>query len=59
MSNHPEYLGDGVYVTYDGDNVELRLNRHDEPVVVYLEPFVMEKLIAYYRRVSPEKGQRP
>jgi len=43
MSNQPEYLGDGVYATYDGWYVELRLSRHDVPFAVALEPPVMEK----------------
>jgi hypothetical protein len=59
MSNQPEYLGDGVYATYDGWYVELRLSRHDVPFAVALEPPVMEKLIAYYRRVATGKAQRP
>jgi hypothetical protein len=48
---NPEYLGDAVYATTDGYSIELRLNGHNEPVVIYLEPAVMEKLIAYYRKV--------
>lgn len=48
----PEYLGDGVYATTDGYSVELRLNSHNDPVVVYLEPAVIEKLMAYYRRLK-------
>jgi hypothetical protein len=59
MSNQPVYLGDGVYATFDGWYVELRLSRHDVPFAVALEPPVMEKLIAYYRQVSNRKPQRP
>jgi len=51
--NPPEYLGDGVYATTDGYAIEIRLNSHNDPVVVYLEPAVMEKLIAYYQQSKP------
>ena len=48
----PVYLGDGVYATSDGWNIELRLNAHTDPVAVYLEPEVMQKLIDYHRALQ-------
>jgi hypothetical protein len=51
----PEYLGDGVYVTHDGWHLELRLNAHTDPVVVYLEPIVMDRLLLYYRKFFNKK----
>ena len=32
---------------HDGNGIELRLNSHDAPAVVYLEPEVLEALIAW------------
>jgi hypothetical protein len=46
---NPVYLGDAVYAQYDGNGVELRLNRHDAPVAVYLEPEVLSALIAFWK----------
>lgn len=53
--NRPEYIGDGVYVTFDGWHLELRLNSHTDPVLVYLEPCVMDRLVLYYCKVLDEK----
>lgn len=36
--NNPTYLGDAVYAAFDGFGIELRLNDHRGPCVVYLEP---------------------
>lgn len=42
------YLGDGVYVKFDGYGIELRANNHETPTdVIYLEPFVLENLIKF------------
>lgn len=48
---HPEYLGDGVYATFDGYNICLSLGSHDDEPVVYLDPSVMKALQAYARKV--------
>jgi len=56
----PEYLGDGVMVSHDGWHIELSLDGIPGSTI-YLEPIVMDKLIAYYRRVTtkPEAGDEP
>jgi len=49
MNNTDEkqmYLGDGVYASYDGYQIWLAANHHDNKVVA-LEPHVMNMLIAY------------
>jgi hypothetical protein len=38
------HLGDGVYATYDGYGIELRVNDHRSPQVAYLEPQVVHAL---------------
>ena len=53
MSNHHEYLGDGVYASFDGYNVCLSLGSHDNDPVIYLDPVTLKALI-YYARKVPE-----
>lgn len=50
----PEYLGDGVYASFDGDHIWLAVNHHKN-IVVALEPNVMEALEAYARKVERAK----
>ncbi len=55
----PRYLGDGVYATYDGYQIELRLNDHREQPVIYLDPDVMKALVGYaatIERIRKEAG---
>lgn len=47
----PVYLGDGVYASYDGYHIELRLSDAKSPPVIYLDPTVMKMLNIYYDRV--------
>lgn len=45
------YLGDGVYASFDGYQIWLAANHHENKVVA-LEPAVMRALIAYQARVD-------
>jgi hypothetical protein len=48
---HQSYLGDGVYVEFDGYGIMLKANDHRNPTdKVYLEPDVMKRLILFYER---------
>jgi hypothetical protein len=47
----PVYLGDGVYASFDGYQVWLAANHHENKVVA-LEYSVMVNLIRYARRVG-------
>lgn len=38
------HLGDGVYATFDGYGLELRVNSHRSPQVTYLEPSVVHAM---------------
>ncbi len=50
-----EYLGDGVYVSFDGFQFWLA-NGHHENKVIALEPGVLDALIRYAERtLSPAK----
>lgn len=53
----PEYLGDAVYASFDGYHIELRLNDHRSPPVVFLEPAVMDALINYYFKTKELRRQ--
>lgn len=45
-----EYLGDGVYASFDGYHVWLAVNHHENRVVA-LEPEVLTALTQYGRRM--------
>lgn len=49
---NPAYLGDAVYVSFDGYHIWLHLNSHDSPGVVALEPQVMSALKDYEARIT-------
>lgn len=45
MDEIKDYLGEGVYVYFDGFGIELRANDYDNPTdKIYLEPIVLEAL---------------
>ena len=52
MSEHTdqEYLGDGVYASFDGFQIWLAANHHKN-VVIALEPSVFDALIAYREKL--------
>lgn len=52
--NH-EHLGGGVYAEFTGYSIDIRVNDHRSPVVVVLEPQVLENLMAFYKRKTEKK----
>lgn len=46
----PSYLGDGVYASFDGYQIWLAANHHENKVVA-LEPAVFAALMAYAHRI--------
>lgn len=50
VSAAPEYLGDGVYASFDGYMIGLTTGSDDAGVLVYLEPQVYAALRQYARR---------
>ena len=48
---HQSYLGDGVYASFDGYQIWLAVNHHENKVVA-LEPPVLTALIAYAKRIQ-------
>ena len=50
--NSWEYLGDGVYVNFDGFGIWLHANSHDKPTDrIYLEPQILQSLNEYAERM--------
>lgn len=48
----PRYLGDGVYASFDGYQIQLHVNAHDAPVAVSLEPNVLVALMRYAKDLN-------
>jgi len=48
-----EYLGDGVYASFDGYHIWLAVNHHENKVVA-LDPYVMKSLIEYNNKLKNE-----
>jgi hypothetical protein len=46
MDKFNRYLGDGVYASFDGYQIWLAANHHENKVIA-LEPAVMKSLIEY------------
>ena len=47
MSKTKEYLGDGVYASFDGYQIELKAEGDGVTNVIYLEPLVMSALMSF------------
>ena len=55
-----EYLGDGVYASWDGGQVWLRTEREGGTHWIAIEPPVMNRLVEYQRRMiraAPVEGE--
>ena len=51
--NPEDYIGDGVYVEFDGFGVWVKANDHKNPTdKVYLEPEVFAKLLRFAQRIG-------
>lgn len=53
MVGEPRHIGDGVYVSFDGYQLWLAVNHHENRVVA-LEPSVMRALVEYARQIDKE-----
>lgn len=51
-----EYLGDGVYASFDGYQIWLAVNDHHNKVVA-LEPDAMRALINYYSSIILKQNE--
>jgi hypothetical protein len=57
MDEHNTYLGDGVYVSFDGYQIWLAANHHENKVIA-LEPHVFARLCEYVVFLE-EKNEAP
>lgn len=54
MSDRETYLGDGLYASFDGWQIQLRAPRMDGDHVVYLEPPIWKALMRYVANLSEQ-----
>lgn len=47
MAGQITYLGDGLYASFDGYQIALRVNDFRDKPVAYLDPEVQEALVKY------------
>ena len=52
-----DYLGDGVYASFDGYHIILDLRGQDNTTSIALEPSVIEALLRYKERVYERTHQ--
>ena len=54
-----DYIGDGVYVLFDGYGIWLHANNHEYPSDrIYIEPNVLEALNRFSTRVRRSHAER-
>jgi hypothetical protein len=46
------YLGDGLYVSFDGYQVQLRAPRAEGDHIVFMEPGVLDAFLAWTRELT-------
>lgn len=49
-----EYLGDGVYATFDGYHIVLDLRGQDSTTRIAIEPSVLVNLVNFNKRIKNE-----
>ena len=55
MDEHETYLGDGVYASFDGYQIWLAVNHHENKVVA-LEPQVFKNLCEYSKMLKEKNN---
>lgn len=52
------YLGDGLYVSFDGYQIALKANHHLYPTdTVYLDPSVYENLVKFVEKLKENPSE--
>ena len=54
MAGENKYLGDGLYVSFDGYQVAIAVNHHENKVA-YLDNTVMDNLVEYIKEIKKKK----
>jgi sulfur transfer complex TusBCD TusB component (DsrH family) len=57
MDEHNTYLGDGVYASFDGYQIWLAVNHHENNVVA-LDPDVFAQLCKYVEKIKEQRNGR-
>jgi len=53
MTENREYIGDGVYASWDGYQIRLATDNPDNPSnVIFLDEYVLGSLYEFFERVS-------
>ena len=47
-----KYLGDGLYVSFDGFQIAIRVNNHANPPVAYMDSNVMDAMVNYINEIK-------
>jgi hypothetical protein len=55
MDEHNTYLGDGVYASFDGYQIWLAVNHHENNVVA-LDPDVFAQLCKYVEKIKEQRN---
>ena len=58
MTQKEHYLGDGLYVSFDGWQFCLRAPREEGDHIVYLEPAALAAFNAYAKRILQPTGEK-
>lgn len=58
MLDGETYLGDGVYASYDGWQIQLRAPRSEGDHFVYLEPRVYMSLVEFAEKIIAKQEKR-
>ena len=59
MPENSQYLGDGVYASFDGYQIWLDLRGQDNTTRIALEPAVMDALVRYRDSHNTQDTQPP
>ena len=56
MSEHEEYLGDGLYTSFDGYQIRLRAPRSEGDHEVFLEASTLKGVPRVYRHTAEDRA---
>lgn len=58
MFGKETYLGDGVFVSFDGQQIDLRAERWNEEDHVYLDPSTLAAFLKYIEQIKEKQNAR-
>ena len=60
MNKNIDYMGDGVYIEFDGFGYIIRANHHEQDSCtdqIYIEPSVLKKITNFVLRMQEQRGE--